>query len=450
MKNYILVGCLAALALMGCKKYLDAKPDKALATLATLVDMQALLDDNLRLNTQTVYAAEVAADDYYLKDAAMAAISPEGDKRIYNWEKGNQFEGAGDGWYYTYSPVYYGNVVLENIINLKRDAGNAKEWDNIKGQAYFYKGIAMLFGAAVWAPAYDEATAKNTLGLPIRASSDFNVVSKRASVAETYGQLLSDLKQAAQLLPVSQVHVMRPSKIAAYAIISRAYLMMNKYQEAGLYADSALKLNNVLVDYNDLNTAAANAFTAYKGEVLAHFSIANPAILSQSNAVVVPELYQLYQPDDLRKNIFYKSVGTNLYAFKGSYSGGNALFFGPAVDEMYLNRAECYARLNKLSEALNDLNNLMRKRWNKNKVYVPYASSDKEQVINDILLERRKELLMRGLRWGDLKRLNKLGYNLTVKRSYNANQAVLLPNDSRYVMSLPEAVLENSGMQQNP
>ncbi|MNK34409.1 SusD family protein [compost metagenome] len=450
MKRNIIYFFTAVMALLGCKEYLDAKPDKALATISSLYDMQSLLDDYLRLNNQSAASAVIASDDYYVKDAALNAIAQEGDKRIYHWQKGNQFEGTLDGWYYAYQAVYYGNAVIEHITELKRDAANEKEWDNIKGQAHFFKGTGMLFATTIWAPAYEEATAASILAVPIRASTDFNIKSTRASVAECYEQLLKDFKAAAQLLPVDQIHAMRPSKIAAYAMLSRAYLMMNKYTEAKLYADSALSLNHILLDYNDLNAAAANPFTAYKGEVLCHLATANPPILNQSNAIVVDELYQAYHVDDLRKTVFFRNVGTNLYTFKGNYTGGNAQFLGPAVDEVYLNRAESLARLNQLPLALDDLNSLMRKRWNKAKVYTPYVSSDQATVIGYVLTERRKELLMRGTRWTDLKRLNSLGYNIEIKRSYNSSLSTLPANDSRYVMSIPEEIIGLTGMPQNP
>lgn len=447
------IGLLTVLVftLVACKDYLDAKPNKKLTTLSSLSSLQAVLDDNVRLNIRAVYATEVAADNYYLTDNTLAAITEEGDKKIYNWEKSeDMFETIDDNWYYSYLPVYYGNAVLENIAKIERNSSNYANWDNIKGQAYFYKGSAMLHAAFVWAPVYDEQTAATSLGLPIRESTDFNIKSTRSTLAQTYAQLIGDLKKAAALLPVNQVHTMRPSKTAAYAMLSRTYLAMNKYIEAGLYADSALQLNDQLLDYNELNTTAVNPFPSYAGEVLFNLTMINPPIIDEPNAIVVDELYQQYKDNDLRKKIFFKSAGAGLYLFKGHYSGTFLLFAGPAVDEMYLNRAESFARNNKLPEALNDLNKLMLKRWDKTKVFPTYASTSQTTVLDWILTERRKELLMRGIRWSDLKRLNKLGDHITISRKYNLNGSTLTPNDSRYVMPLPRRIIELTGMQQNP
>ena len=441
----LLICCLA-----GCKDYLDAKPDSKLSTLATLQDLQSLLDDNLRLNSSWGYAAEVSADDYYVTDTDLAAISSDGDRRMYTWEPNRIFQDYSNGWQNGYRVVYYGNSILEALPKMTRDNANKETYDNIKGQAYFFKGTALLQMAFVWAQAYKEGVAEQQMGLPIRTGTDFNAVSVRSNLADTYQQLLSDLKQAVPLLKVTQVHTMRPGKIAAFAMLSRAYLAMNKYKEASLYADSALQLNSQLLDYNTLSAKAEYPFPQYKGEVLVHLGMLNPVILNQGVAKISNELYMLYKDGDLRKSILFKNNGNNTWTFKGGYAGSGGLFCGLAVDEMYLNRAEGYARLGKLPEALADLNNLMVKRWDKAVIYTPYSSNNPETVIKWILEERRKELLMRGLRWVDIKRLNNLGANIGISRNKNTNIKTLKPNDLRFALPIPEAVIDITGMQQNP
>ena len=117
---------------------------------------------------------------------------------------------------------------------------------------------------------------------------------------------------------------------------------------------------------------------------------------------------------------------------------------------MYLNRAESYARTGKVANGLKDLNSLLLNRWNKNKTYVPLTAMNTEEAISLILRERRKELLMRGLRWLDLKRLNKMGANITLERELGNNRFTLLPNDNRYALAIPEYVIQLSGIPQNP
>jgi hypothetical protein len=75
---------------------------------------------------------------------------------------------------------------------------------------------------------------------------------------------------------------------------------------------------------------------------------------------------------------------------------------------------------------------------------------DATEALNIILIERRKELLMRGLRWMDIKRLNKEDAGIVMKRTINGQTYTLLPNDLRYSFPIPEDVISLSGMQQNP
>lgn len=446
---YYLVAIALIYSLNGCKKYLDAKPNSKLATLQTLENMQSLLDDEVRLNYQWAGIGEVSSNDYFLTDIDLAALK-DSYRRIYNWESNNIFQEEANDWYYSYLPVYYGNSILEALPGITRNSANNIDYDNIKGQAYFFKGAAMLAASVIWCQAYDENTAKQQLGLPIRTGTDFNVPSVRSNLAETYGQLISDLKKAAALLKVKQVHVMRSSKIGAYAMLSRAYLAMNKYAEVTLYADSALQLNNQLLDYNSLNASAEYPIAIFNVEVLTNLMITTPDPLKPNVAKISNELYAQYKTGDLRKTVFFKSNGNNTWAFKGSYNGDLNFFCGPAVDEMYLNRAEGYARAGKLTEALADLNQLLRKRWNKAVTYIPYQSNDKETVINWVLEERRKELLMRGLRWMDIKRLNRMGANIIQTRNMNNSNRILNPNDLRYALPIPDDIISLTGMEQNP
>ncbi|SJN44612.1 hypothetical protein FM120_15690 [Sphingobacterium faecium PCAi_F2.5] len=434
----------------GCKKYLEAKPNKNLTTAESLIDLQSLMDDYQRLNIQSVYAGEVSSDDYYVTETDLQSVTKEGDRRMYTWSKDLIFEPTSNSWQHCYLAIYYGNTVLEQLEKIDRNNQNASTWDNLYGQAVYYKGANLLNAAFTWAKAYDASTASGDLGLPIRSSTDFNEQTTRSNLEETYRKALSDLKVAVAKLPTRQISIIRPSKAAAYAMLSRAYLSMNQYESAGAYADSALQINSKLIDYNTISASATNPFPQFNAEVYHHWSMGNATILAQSRAKIVPALYAQYSADDLRKTIFFKQNAGGTYAFKGNYSGSTALFSGPAIDEMYLNRAESYARTGKVANGLKDLNSLLLNRWNKNKTYVPLTAMNTEEAISLILRERRKELLMRGLRWLDLKRLNKMGANITLERELGNNRFTLLPNDNRYALAIPEYVIQLSGIPQNP
>jgi hypothetical protein len=93
----------------------------------------------------------------------------------------------------------------------------------------------------------------------------------------------------------------------------------------------------------------------------------------------------------------------------------------------------------------------MIKRWSNNGSWAPFTASNSTEALNLILEERRKELVFRGLRWTDLRRLNKQGYNITLKRVLDGKTHILSPGDDRWVFPIPPDVIDaNPGMRQNP
>lgn len=443
---------VTSLSLGGCESFLDEKPDKALAVPTTLSDLQALLDDyNNMNNDHPAGSAETSADNYFLPSATWASMSNEAERRKYTWEKDNLFRIGyrPNDWYEAYQTIYYANTVLETVPSIERTANNAQTWDYVKGQAHYYRGLTLLTAASIWAQAYDEQTAGSALGLPLRLGTNFNEKLVRASIDETYIQILQDLKQAAALLPERTTHVMRPSRAAAYAVLARAMLYMRRYEEAGAYADSTLMLNDKLLDYNTLSATAAYPLPKFNPEVLHESMTGAPQPLSTSRARIDTLLYKSYADDDLRKKLFFKKASDGYYSFKGSYEGSSSLFTGVATDEVYLILAESQARRGDVTSAMATLNTLLRNRW-RTGTFTDLEAGSADEALALILQERRKELLMRGLRWMDIKRLNKEGANITLKRVIEDKDYLLPPGDLRFALPIPEDVIELSGMQQNP
>ena len=98
---------------------------------------------------------------------------------------------------------------------------------------------------------------------------------------------------------------------------------------------------------------------------------------------------------------------------------------------------------------LDDLNILLKNRFASTS-FVPLSITDSQIALDTILAERRKELIYRELRWMDVKRLNKEGRNITLKKSVNGVGYTLPPNDLRFAVAIPEDIIARSRMQQNP
>lgn len=451
MFNYkIVLFVFASMILVCCKKsWMEEKSNKSIDVPDTVKEFQALLDHSVNMNDWRPVIGEESADNYYVSNTMWAGYSPT-KRNIYIWDKDVWIEGTQEqqNWYFPYRTVFYSNVVLDDVDEVAAGDIGTPAWNNVKGSAHFFRGEAFFNVAQLFAKPY-KAASTDGLGIPLRLDADPNVKSVRAGLQETYEQILSDLHIAASYLPVVPQYKTRPSKPAAYGMLSRVYLVMQDYSKAFSYADSCLKLYDSLLDYNTLNASLPYPIAGLNKEVIFHATLGSD--LFSSTVIIDTNLYKSYKVNDLRQKVFFKSNTNGGMRFVGTYTGGNTglvYFSGIATDEVYLTRAECYARAGKIAEAMNDLNTLMIKRW-KTGTFVPFTATTTSEALSVILEERRKETLFRGLRWLDLRRLNSEGANITVTRVVDNQTYTLEPNSPRYALPVPPDVISLTGMPQN-
>ena len=102
---------------------------------------------------------------------------------------------------------------------------------------------------------------------------------------------------------------------------------------------------------------------------------------------------------------------------------------------------------------MKDLNALLVTRFKKENGKTTYREihdMNSDELLTRILLERRKSLIFRGIRWYDLKRLNRDGANIVLKRKVEGKEFILQPNDLRYALPIPNDIIELSDIVQNP
>lgn len=434
----------------GCDNFLDERPQKSLVIPSTLEDFQAILDDHIEIIKDPSYG-EISADDYFLPMATWLSLYEEGHRRTYLWEKDYLFgTNIASDWLTTYRMVYAANTVLEKIDEVPREGRNSLQWDNVKGQAHFLRARSFLSIAGIWTLAYDSRKAKEMLGIPIRMESDFNIPSTRSSLEDTYSVILDDLKQAEALLPTISIHPTRASKPAALALQARTYLFMRDYDNCWIAANACLQLKDDLLDYNQLRSTDRYPIPQFNTEVIYVSEMPSLEPIYSDIAKIDSILYRLYDDRDLRKKMFFHDNGDGTFGFKGGYDGSYVLFSGLATDEVYLMRAESALRKGSVEDALRDLNWLLKARWDNQYGFESVTVREEEELLGIILAERRKQLLMRGIRWPDIKRLNLEGRNIILKRNIGDHETVLLPNDLRYALPIPEDIIALSGMEQNP
>jgi len=479
----ILVILTLSLSTSSCKKYLDVKKSSGQILIETANDCQLLLNDYKSMNVGYPSDGESSSDDYYLTDANLLAMNTE-DAEVLTWKSGSIRSVANPQWQFPYKVVYLSNLVLETLDKIKEQT-EPLLFKDLRGQALFFRAFSFWQVAQLYSKPYTAATAAGSPGIPLRLSSDINGVSLRGSLEETYLRILNDLREAKDILSSSQVVASRPNKAAALAMLSRVCLSMENYNDALTYATEALELNKQLMDFNSLSTSSATPIARFNIEVIFH-SVMTPAAMlvpgSAPNniAKITDDLYASYNSNDLRKVVFFKentqsvqlrnaagglvtvTIPNGTYRFSGNYESvtNAALFNGLAVDELYLTRAECYARNGNPNAAMADLNALLITRW-KSGTYNPRTAINASDALSQILIERRKELVMRGLRWVDGRRL-KVGFTRQIKSiNYSgtttapirdlsiSNSYALSANDLRFTLLIPNDVIQTSSIEQN-
>ncbi|WP_398455853.1 RagB/SusD family nutrient uptake outer membrane protein [Sphingobacterium thalpophilum] len=438
-----------SIALSACTKdFLEKKPTQSTVVPVSLSDYQALLDDpNLFIYNSSPRLGALMTDDFSAPDSYVKTMS-DNERISYLWEPG----GAGNtaDWFYPYKQVFNANIILDGLKQL--DVADKNGYNSIKGAALFWRSYAFYNLLITYSKNYNKVSADTDLGIPLRLESDVNIKTARNSVSQGFEQIIADLKAAAQLLPLSQKHKSRPTRASAFALLARVFLSKGDFKEAGFYADRSLSLNSSLLDYRTLDPSVARPFPAglseSNPEILFYSVMISSSFLRSSLVSVSQDLYKLYNKGDLRKNLYFTDNANGTIRFKGSYSGDSYFFSGITTREMYLVRAECYARDQKPELALRDLNELLMNRWDNS--FVPLKLETSKEILQQILVERRKELVGGLLRFIDLKRLNLEDDHATVlRRIYDSRELSLPPNDSKYQFLIPEQEILASGIEQN-
>lgn len=429
--------------LSSCKKFLETKSNQSISRPETLADLQMLLD-----NPQKNFSAEMfntLTDEVYL-DEEIVNILDDFFGYGYLWHP--ELNDYSD-WVNLYGNVYTANNILFNLETVNKQ-GKEEEARNIKGAALFLRSSSFFQVAQLFAAQYEASSAGNQAGIPLRLNASFSEPSVRSSLAQTYAQIINDLEEAANLLPSSSIVKRRANKSVCYGLLARVYLQMGDYSKAKSNADACLQLKNSLIDYRTVNPDPLYPFGDFADNPEVIYLIRAGGISgAEGLAKIDTVFYQSYSSNDLRKSLFFMANPDGSHSFRGKYTGDNTVFNGIATDEMFLIKAECEARLGDFATAMQTLNLLLIKRYDAS--FIPLTATGTADALAKILIERQKELVTRGLRWPDLRRLNKENaFATTLIRKVGAKTYTLAPNDLRYTLLIPREVMNLTNMQQNP
>lgn len=381
-------------------------------------------------------------------------------------------------WYVSYKMISAANLVISYYERGELADPSAASLQLV-GENYFIRAFAHFSMLNLFARPYTHDP--NGPGIIIRDSDNEPTLKPRASVKEVYEFILNDLRIASSLM---QPNTMRgpgyASVYASYALMSRAFLYMEEPDSVIKYSDLVINSGryNITGDYpNYFRSAASSDETIWciifaEVDDLKKFGSIGSMYYSDGNSgwgeEYASDIYRgmLEQnPEDTRNeyivpllddqgNIMTKT-GTGIriyYITKFSFQDGSPTLSSPVmfrISEMYLNRAEAYARKGDDVNAMNDLDAIRSNRGLADKLFNGSVPEGKT-ALQTVLEERRLELAFEGHRTFDVYRnktdMNRTywGYHLTGLKESDVNYDQPAPvniipwTDPRIIYYIPE------------
>ncbi len=482
--HIFIIGCL--LSFTSCDRYLEETPDNR-------VDL-----NNLNKAAQLLTNAYSEASYYFTEWMGDQVSYTQGTRkrqnelRIYGWEEVGADPTDQDTpefyWNSTYNAIAHANEVLAVVDQLPGEEARRRA---VKGEALLARAYGHFMLVNLFAKHYDSNTAGSDLGVPYvtEPETEFIKTYRRATVERVYELVEADMLAGLELVNGSfyansgKYHFTRES---ALAFASRFYLWRNSSREdieASIRYSSELlgaDPSNYIKDIPDLLQRRINTddyirlYTSpndpsnlllIRQETFIYSNIgfypesvqyrrlfdtnpfgvtdlrADPAFRIGEDGILVAKFESLFQRTSLTSNVGFPY--TISMAFRG--------------EEVLLNRAESYALLGLVDEAIADLQVLADNRFEEsveltpeaiNRFYgSPVGASIRNLVLDYIIsYERPKEFIHEGLRWFDIKR-----YGFQVEHAFPDGTTITLEQeDNRKVLQIPEAAQDIGKLRPNP
>ena len=338
-----------------------------------------------------------------------------------------------------YTTIFYANHVIQNAETME---GILTEKEQLLGEAYALRAMQYFELVNLYAKPYNSATATTDPGVPITTEYSSDNAYPIQPLAEVYNLIESDLEKAEGLLNIEEQitgYNYRFSKLAINSFKARVYLYKKEWQKAIDAATEALAIKSNLMDLNVDTSIMPSEYNAVESilalEKVSSLDIAN-------NATISNQLLTSYdQVNDLRFSLYFTKNTNNTFSSKKSEDSKYKCSY--RTSELYLILAEAHAELGDKQSAILKLNEFAKNRylpsaWDALKIKVANLSA--EDLITEILEERKKEFAIEGHRWYDLRRSSRS----EIKKTYMNQLYTLTKNDARYVIPFPiDATINN-------
>ncbi len=448
---------VTGLASTSCEDYLNVLP-KGKKIPTTLADYEALLRDEYSNMTTNIDQATILLNDRYVSSSYMSYYPLW--KANFNWDESADRVKLNDSdestYYMQYMTINTCNLIVENA------PGSTEATENQKNEVIAYAKVirSMSYYVLVnyYAKPYLQATAANESGVPLIESANLGASYKQVSVKEIYDYIIKNVNEAIPNLPDFGTTILHPGRGAAYAFLARVYLTMADYTNAAKYADMALAINNKLYDWTAFYAANKAqienpssytrlvdpaGYTYVENYNFRHGSSRNSGA---ENSLIV-ERTNLFENGDARFKARWKryTVGADTYYYSTLTSYHNQ--GGYTTTEMYLIKAECQARANKLLEAMSTLNTVRKTRILASS-YHDLTTTSIADAIGKIRRTKDNELILSIAPFADARRFNAEGTysnTRTFSKTVGTTTVTLSPSSYMWTMPFPQGAIENHG-----
>jgi len=364
-------------------------------------------------------------------------------------------------WSKAYNLIYQENAVLSNLATSNGITAAVKQ--QLIGEAHFIRGYLYFYLTNFY---------KN---VPLVLSTDYSVNSGVSNTpqAQVYGQIISDIQQAQNLLSTNYLDAttlavttdkVRPTKMAATALLARTYLYYASLGNTGYFskADSAatavignsafslVSLSSVFLKNSGeaIWQILPQSTASYTTEGQAFFLNASPGSGLNNSATISPQLLSAFETGDQRKTTWMGQYQTYYFPYKYKDNATSSPNSGEytmmlRLAEQYLIRAEAEVQEGNSVNALNDLNAIRKRAGLGNYV----GATDNASLLAAIAHERQVELFCEGDRWLDLKRTKTIDAVMSVVTPQKGGGSW---NSIQQLYPIPVTDIQNGSILQNP
>lgn len=367
-----------------------------------------------------------------------------------------------NAWQGAYRTIGECNSFLEGIEQAKSEnIITEDEYKIYASDARFIRGLVYFYALNLWGQMY--VSESENLGIPlILKSFDGGTAfsdapqTKRATIDETYKQIVEDLQYAQSNLPPERDDAYggraTATSGAANAMLSRVYLYLKNYDKVIEHADNVTGYELDSKTLTALNSPdASNEVILSLAMNLADNPNTNNALgqhygYNRRADITVSQNYiNLLSDNDARKTecLIYDNAKGNWYCNKYRKTSSD---WAPIIRyaEVLLNKAEALMKKANVSATDKDaaiaLLNLVHERSDGTKTYTTTDFATNDALIQEILLERRRELAFEGHASFDLFRNGK---GIPAGRGAPTAAAINYPSNS-FALPIPDYDIEKS------